>query len=148
MKNLIQTIVEEKKIRENNEDKNIRFICNLTGNDSIVVKADMTRLGRVISNLLNNSIESIAESGWIEISLTPAGQNAIRLDVKDSGIGIDHGLLEKLLSGEAITTKGTQGHGLGLSSSIAFIRNDCKGQFDIRSKKNAGTWVSILLPTF
>lgn len=52
------------------------------------VYADLTRLRHIILNLLSNSVKYGVENGVVEIRLSEASDNYLRIEITDNGIGI------------------------------------------------------------
>jgi signal transduction histidine kinase len=87
----------------------------------ILLVADKVRVGRVISNLLNNAIKFTA-SGEIIISTTQTkhnnGTGEINVYIKDTGTGLSPAILPKLFSKFVSTDSGGTGLGLFVSRNI------------------------------
>ncbi|MDQ3976092.1 MAG: HAMP domain-containing histidine kinase, partial [Thermoproteota archaeon] len=87
----------------------------------ILLVADKVRVGRVISNLLNNAIKFTA-SGEIIISTTQTkhnyGSEKIQVSIKDTGTGLSPAILPKLFSKFVSTDSGGTGLGLFVSKNI------------------------------
>ena len=87
----------------------------------ILLVADKVRVGRVISNLLNNAIKFTA-SGEIIISTTQTkhnnGSGEINVCIKDTGTGLSPAILPKLFSKFVSTDSGGTGLGLFVSKNI------------------------------
>jgi signal transduction histidine kinase len=84
--------------------------------------ADKVRVGRVISNLLNNAIK-FTSKGEIIISTTELkpnddGSREIQLNIKDTGTGLSPAILPKLFSKFVSTDSGGTGLGLFVSKNI------------------------------
>ncbi|MDQ3838658.1 MAG: HAMP domain-containing histidine kinase [Thermoproteota archaeon] len=90
----------------------------------ILVVADKVRLGRVISNLLNNAIKFTAR-GEITITTMELKKNdnnnesgEIQVSVKDTGSGLSPAILPKIYSKFVSTDSGGTGLGLFVSRNI------------------------------
>lgn len=101
-----------------------------------------SNLQAVISNLINNSVESITDNGYVNVYLS-IRHDILQIKIQDNGCGIPELILQKVKQG-GVTTK-TNGCGIGLSSSINFIKS-WNGNLDIYSKENEGTTITIKLP--
>ncbi len=102
------------------------------------------KLARVLSNLLNNSIESVeGQIGRIRIVSKKTEDSAV-IQILDSGKGIPKNILGRL--GEEYFTWGKpSGNGLGLAHAKSLIHK-WHGSIEIKSQENVGTLVEILLP--
>jgi signal transduction histidine kinase len=113
-----------------------------------VVKADRHQLERVFINLLSNAIKFTPQAG----SITIAGQitdNAIRVQVSDTGIGIapkdlPH-MFEEFYRSDNAVNEQVKGTGLGLSLVKSIIAAH-KGRIWVESELNKGTTFSFTLP--
>jgi signal transduction histidine kinase len=86
--------------------------------DRCVVSIDELYFERVIGNLLSNAIKFTPAGGSIQVQLTEKGGTA-RLEVRDTGIGIDEDLRQRLFGrfeqGRPAVNGATSGSGIGLS---------------------------------
>jgi signal transduction histidine kinase len=92
----------------------------------ILIVADKVRVGRVISNLLNNAIK-FTSRGEITISVIELkhnndddddGNGEIQVNIKDTGTGLSPVILPKLFSKFVSTDSGGTGLGLFVSRNI------------------------------
>ncbi len=127
---LIQTIIEEKKIQFKN--KSPEFVFSEIGTLSLDVPR--TDLSRLLSNLLNNAIES-SEIPEIKIDVTETS-----ISISDNGAGIPKDVLEKL-GKVSITTK-KSGNGIGLISAVEKM-TEWKGKLVIASEVGKGTKITL-----
>ncbi len=103
---------------------------------------DINLFPNAVWNILKNSIESIKEKGIISVQLYE--QDGLQyIEINDNGIGIDETYLNKV--GTPFFTTKAQGTGLGLTITKKIIESH-GGRIQIRSKKDIGTCVSIILP--
>ncbi|MBF0562387.1 MAG: PAS domain S-box protein [Alphaproteobacteria bacterium] len=108
------------------------------------VLAAPANIHQILLNLCLNSADAIGDaSGTIVISITPA-ERMIRLEVADSGEGINDSVRERIFD-PFFTTKGTgKGSGLGLSV-VKGIVDDMGGTIAVESGGD-GTRFIIVLP--
>lgn len=111
---LLKGLVQESETRHvQQENKRISFsIACQDSFSSITAKGDEIEIGRVFSNLINNSAEAISESGKILIDVRRTEQFASVL-ISDSGSGIRGQNVESLFQKGATFGK-RDGTGLGL----------------------------------
>ena len=85
------------------------------------VRGDGTRLQQVFWNLINNAIKFTPPHGTITVRTRDAGDGRVRVEVADTGAGIDPAVLPRLFSafeqGEVRAARQQAGLGLGLSIS-------------------------------
>jgi signal transduction histidine kinase len=106
-------------------------------------KIHRIEFARVISNIINNSIEAITDSGKINVSLKQKG-NYIFIAIEDSGYGIPEKLLSSIYN-KGISYRKKDGTGIGLYHAKQHIES-WQGNITITSKENKGTNVLISLP--
>jgi signal transduction histidine kinase len=85
----------------------------------IIVEADKERITQVISNILHNAV-MFTKEGSISVSIEKKDRQAIVI-VKDTGEGIDSGVLPKLFT--KFITRSEKGTGLGLFISKSIIES-------------------------
>jgi signal transduction histidine kinase len=122
----------------------IQFECPI---DIGWIEVDERRFKQCLLHLLGNAITFSSSGGVIEIA---AGRDSggIQIDIRDTGIGIPKGDIERVFSGfERGKNADSQkpGAGLGLTLVRAFIELH-GGSVKIASKPNQGTTVSLILP--
>lgn len=108
---------------------------------------DSTEMKRLMSNLINNSVEALGERGIIKITLESFESSKVRIQIIDNGKGIPENILTKL--GQRGVSVGKEeldsGSGLGLYHARTAIES-WNGLFRIDSVLGKGTTVSIILP--
>jgi PAS domain S-box-containing protein len=117
-----------------------------------VIEADGVRVIQVFSNLIANSIKFTPRGGSIDIGLKLISDIdddlLIRVDVRDSGIGIKREDIEKLFTNftqlDTSTTKSYAGTGLGLSISKHLVEI-MGGEIGVSSNPGLGStfWFSF-----
>jgi signal transduction histidine kinase len=138
---LINQVVSEKRMQH---DEKISIKTQFDNSSyklfALIRSADFCR---VLSNLINNAIEAIENSGHITVFLLNADKN-IEIRIQDNGKGIPDDILGKL--GELGKTHGKpDGLGIGLHHAINAIDN-WGGRLDIQSQEGVETTVQITLP--
>lgn len=103
---------------------------------------NLTSFNRVLSNLVNNSVESLNGKGHILLSLE-ASSDYIEISIKDNGCGIPTHVIKKITA-EGFSFNKKNGAGFGLSHAQKYIEQ-IKGTMLIESKENTGTQVLIRL---
>jgi PAS domain S-box-containing protein len=98
----------------------------------------------VITNLIFNSVDAIAEDGRINITSSNRGE-FVAIEVSDTGAGMDEQTRLHCLE-PFYTTKGEKGTGLGLPMVYGIVARH-EGRIEIESTPGLGTTVRLLLPT-
>ena len=140
--NLNEKIASVVELFKNN-DKGI-IINYLFPAKNIYVFADPEQLQRVLSNLIKNAIDAIAEKQTekhIEITLQDIDNKAI-VSITDNGIGISPEIADKLFV-PSFTTKNT-GMGLGLAISKSIIET-AGGTISFTGKTGEGSTFKVEL---
>ncbi|ATB36968.1 nitrogen regulation protein NtrB [Cystobacter fuscus] len=109
---------------------------------------DRHRLLQILVNLLGNARHALAESGrddkWLSLRVRREGEEWLRIEVEDNGVGIAPEHLSRLFS-HGFTTK-KEGHGFGLHSS-ALAAEAMKGRLRCESQgKGHGARFTLELP--
>jgi signal transduction histidine kinase len=109
-------------------------------------------LERAVRNLLSNAIKFSGTSRWVEVKAESCSckfGNAIRLMVRDRGVGIPHNehasIFEPFFRGKDATTNQVRGNGLGLSL-VKKIVEAHGGHISVDSKIGRGSTFTIYLP--
>jgi two-component system CheB/CheR fusion protein len=103
-------------------EKGIHLHCDLP-DEPAFVNADAARLQQILWNLLKNATKFTPEGGDIYAAISTEQPERVRIEVRDSGIGIAPEVLPKIFDtfeqGNANVTKQFGGLGLGLAISRA-----------------------------
>ncbi|MDH3677421.1 MAG: ATP-binding protein [Nitrosopumilus sp.] len=92
------------------------YIKIIVPKNDIKLQCDVNQLARALTNLILNGIQSINDAGIVEISVEK--NNAIIIQVKDSGSGITEKNLESIFDPLFSTKQGGTGLGLSIVKSI------------------------------
>jgi len=127
------------------EQKEIEFSAEIDSTTEVV--ADLTTLKTVFRNLLSNAIKFTPLHGKISI-LAQELDDQIKVDIKDTGVGIPEENLPKLFDEtQHLTTFGTNresGSGLGLILCKDFVERN-GGSIQVESEEGKGTTFSLFL---
>ena len=105
---------------------------------------DRSQFDQVILNLAVNARDAMPKGGDLVIA-THTDDNAVVLEIRDTGCGIPADLLGRIFD-PFFTTKGrVHGTGLGLAA-VKTIVEDAAGQVEVRSIEGTGTVFSVHLP--
>ncbi|HAT73304.1 MAG TPA: hypothetical protein DCS63_10865 [Elusimicrobia bacterium] len=138
---LIEQVLAEKRLQHKDKTGvNIEF-----NNDAGQLKAlvEPKELQRLLSNLVNNSVEAFENNGTVTVGLSST-DGKVLIEVKDNGKGILPEILAKL--GQKGETHGKAGgNGLGLYHAVTAVES-WGGNLRLESVLGSGTTVTIELP--
>ena len=108
------------------------------------VLIDSDKIKQVLLNLYLNAVGAMENGGTLSVTLSPHNSRTIRIDVSDTGKGIDEKELARIFD-PYFTTK-SSGTGLGLAIVYKIIEAH-DGEIRVMSESGKGTTVSVFLPT-
>ncbi len=113
--------------------------------DLPLVRADVSRLRQVVVNMISNAHHALkakpadsVERKLFKITARRAGDNIVRVEFYDNGVGIKREDLGKVFDPFFTTRRETGGTGLGLSVSFGIIR-DFGGRINVESEEGKFT---------
>ena len=113
------------------------------------VYADQSKTHQVLFNIIDNAVKFSENTGAIDVSVSAAPKNRVRIVVTDEGIGMSESDIELALSRFGQIDSGLDrrydGSGLGLPIAKALIELQ-NGRLTIESHPGSGTAVTLLLP--
>ncbi|MFM0517016.1 MULTISPECIES: response regulator [Caballeronia] len=128
--------------------KGVEFITQHGENVPQYFVTDSQRLLQVLRNLLSNAFK-FTERGSVTVAVERAGDNALRFDVRDTGIGIAREkqdmIFQAFQQADGTTSRKYGGSGLGLSISREFSRL-LGGSVSVSSELGHGSVFSVRLP--
>lgn len=113
------------------------------------VRADRLMLDTVLRNLIGNALKFTAPGGRVSVAAAHEPGSVV-LTVRDSGIGIDPALAERLMSGTGLVpsqrgTHGESGAGFGFRLVRRLLAR-LGGRLEIDGRPGEGTVVRVVLP--
>lgn len=142
----IDSLVSEKRM-EFSDRQDITIISDFDADHKLTVKINKAEFHRVLSNLINNSIESMAAGGRIAINVSERETDLIIITIADTGQGMPKHVLDRL--GEPGVSHGKSGKGSGSGLGVHHAKATVEsfgGTFKVDSTVGVGTTISILLP--
>lgn len=131
----------------NAHTKNIELSSDISADLCAFADEDMINL--VIRNLISNAIKFTPKGGSIRVTAHKNMDDAIQINITDTGVGISKANLEKLfVKNSNPTTLGTaneKGTGLGLLLCKEFIEKN-NGSINVSSQPEKGSTFTIILP--
>jgi PAS domain S-box-containing protein len=113
----------------------------------IVILGDRKYLEKMFLNIIENAIIYGVPNGHVDISATKS-KIFVQIDVADDGIGVSKEDLPHIFERFYRADKSHNGSGVGLGLSIVkWVAELHGGEVSVRSKKDKGIVISVLLPT-
>jgi len=137
---LIEQVIAEKRL-QHKDKPGVKIVFDGAAGLKAVVEA--REFQRLMSNLINNSVEALENGGTVSVGLAASGGKAL-ITVKDDGKGVSPKILAKL--GQKGETHGKAGGtGLGLYHARSTVES-WGGSLRIESQPDKGTSILIELP--
>ncbi|MFO7902057.1 MAG: sensor histidine kinase [Planctomycetota bacterium] len=126
------------------------------GRSSLVAKMDPVQMQQVMTNLIENALQSVLEATDVVVTIesartTPPGDvdasagRFLRIAVKDDGVGIAEEDLPHVFDPFFTTKDVGRGTGLGLSITYGIVREH-GGWIDVQSKLGVGSCFTVHIP--
>jgi len=113
------------------------------------VTLDQQKFKQVLYNLLSNAVKFTDDKGQVEIVASPYESNQLRLQVRDTGIGIKPEDFEKLFVEfqqlDSGSTRRYEGTGLGLVLTKKIVEFH-QGSITVESVPGKGSTFTVILP--
>ena len=139
VKDLLRGLAAEKRM-----SIELEIDASLTG-----VVLDPAKLKQVLYNYLSNAIKFTPDNGRVTVRVQPEGADFFRIDVEDTGIGVNpadlHRLFIEFQQLDAGTAKRYAGTGLGLALTKRIVEAQ-RGAVGVRSTPGSGSTFSAILP--
>ena len=114
------------------------------------VMGDEVELRDALTNLVFNAVDAMPDGGTITVrtssNLNADGRSTVRIEVADSGIGMDEDTRRRCIE-PFFTTKGERGTGLGLASVFGMLQRH-SGTLEVDSAPGKGTTMRMIFPAF
>ncbi|GHU20961.1 hypothetical protein FACS189472_13230 [Alphaproteobacteria bacterium] len=141
----LEDVVRSKKYQY--KDSEVKFNCSFDpAHKFTFIKCDQSSFERMVSNLINNSVEALkAKQGNVDILFCIENKYA-KIIIEDNGVGMPKAVIDKIKqhSLHIDSTKHAE-EGIGLSQVLTAV-DFYNGIIEIESKKNVGTTFSIKFP--
>jgi signal transduction histidine kinase len=113
------------------------------------IRHDPPRVGQVVTNLVGNAVKFTPRGGEIRVTARAEANGGARIEVQDTGVGIDPGELPRIFDrffrgSEAMEARST-GSGLGLAI-VKSIVDMHHGTIAVESRVGRGTRFVVTLP--
>jgi CheY-like chemotaxis protein/CHASE3 domain sensor protein len=128
--------------------KHLKFTIGRAPGAPDTIVTDGQRVTQILRNLLSNALK-FTEHGEISLTVAAGDADTLRIDVRDSGIGIAADKLELIFEAfqqaDGSTSRHYGGSGLGLSISREFSRL-LGGRIGVASEPGKGSVFTLWLP--
>ena len=102
------------------------------------------QIKQVLFNLLNNAADAMENGGVITI-ITSNEKKMVTVAIKDTGVGIEPGIVDKIFEPFFSTKSVVKGTGLGLSVCRDIVQSH-HGEIRVKSHPREGTTFTVFLP--
>jgi PAS domain S-box-containing protein len=132
------------------EERGLKLRCEIDADVARARVGDAVRVRQIIANYLGNALK-FTEQGEVSLRVLASGPDRVRLEVRDTGIGIAEpaqaALFQPFAQADSSTTRRFGGSGLGLSicRELAVLMD---GHVGMTSRAGQGSlfWADIALP--
>lgn len=126
------------------DDKGLELKFKQSADESFIV-ADRYTVNQIFQNLINNAIKYTLK-GYVEVFVRNENDNKVRVEIRDSGIGMSDEYLKKIFtpfSQEDVGYKREfEGNGLGLALVKKYVELN-KAEIEVESEKSIGSVFSV-----
>jgi two-component system sensor histidine kinase PilS (NtrC family) len=141
---LVEDVIESLTV---GAEWNPRVEIRKTLGQDLRVMGDPAEIRQIFLNLMINSMQAMPDGGTLSVAACPEGldgeREAVRIEIGDTGCGIDAADLEKIW--EPFYTTKERGSGLGLAIVRRIVESH-GGAVVVQSDARSGTQFSIRLP--
>jgi signal transduction histidine kinase len=113
------------------------------------VSLDQAKFKQILYNYLSNAIKFTPDGGLVKVRVSPEGDEHLRIDVEDTGIGVRredlHRLFVEFQQLDSGTAKKYAGTGLGLAVTKRIVEAQA-GSVHVKSTPGEGSTFSAVLP--
>ena len=120
-----------------------RITLTHEGAEALTLHVDRVLLARALTNVIENALHAMPGEGRLVVRAEAAGDGRVKIDVVDSGVGMDAEALGRIFE-PYFSTKAT-GTGLGLTIARRNVELN-GGTIAVASTPGVGTTVSMWLP--
>lgn len=121
------------------------ILLELSNIPKIYITADITHIHQILSILVDNAIKYTKDNGTVSI-IVSTQKNAIHIDIKDTGQGIDADNLPHIFEPFYRADKARTHHGNGLGLSIAkLLAQKNNSDIIVSSKEHQGSCFTLII---
>jgi signal transduction histidine kinase len=115
----------------------------------LIVRHDPPRVGQVVSNLVGNALKFTPRGGSVTVKLAPHRQGGARIQVIDTGVGIDAAELPHIFDRFFRGSRAHEARGSGSGLGLAIVRSIVEmhaGRIAVESRVGSGSTFTVTLP--
>jgi signal transduction histidine kinase len=132
-------------IRHQPNYRDMEVVADLTESIPTII-GDPSGLRQVFMNLLINACQAIRDGGRVEVSTAYSDkERTILVQVRDTGCGIDHDVIDRIWDPFFSTKEVGKGIGLGLALTYNIVKRH-GGEITVESRVGEGSQFTVLLP--
>lgn len=139
----LQNMVNEFKSLGDDKGLKLKFTQS---DDTAFITADRYTVNQVFQNLINNAIKYTLK-GYVEVYVNNLKNDKVRIEIRDSGIGMSEEYLQKMFMPFSQEDTGYkrefEGNGLGLALVKKYIELN-SAEINVESEKNIGSVFSVV----
>ena len=109
-----------------------------------LVNTDGNKLRQILVNLAANAVK-FTDSGSVSVRVQCLDNDYVRIEVEDTGIGIEQSKLEEIMQPFVQLQRGADGAGLGLAIAKKFVE-EMNGSLDVKSSYGEGSVFIVTIP--
>ncbi|OGT31287.1 MAG: hypothetical protein A3E87_10275 [Gammaproteobacteria bacterium RIFCSPHIGHO2_12_FULL_35_23] len=137
----VLSVLSEKRVEH--RDKKIDFCYEFIDKACFsFIKANIVEFKRMLSNLINNAVDAISESGKITIVLERA-HDELLITISDTGRGMPAQQIKQILNDETLISSKISGYGFGLSHAKETLRK-FGAELKLHSELDHGTQLCLV----
>lgn len=129
-------------LRVQARDRRVELVTEIAALPPVVCSA--SKIQQVLLNLVSNALDACRENDRVIVRAL-ASDHELRIEVEDSGPGIDPAIRDRIFEPFVTTKPPGQGTGLGLSISLGIIREH-GGRIEVASEAGVKTVFTVCLP--
>ena len=141
----IWDVVMERQYTYRNQLVNIKYERDIA-NGLARIQGSSSDFKRMLSNLINNAVDACIgkENGTVTIVYI-TNARTLQITIADNGCGMPSEVQHKILSGIAVTSGKSDGHGIGFTQVTDTLRQ-FNAEIDIESQIGVGTSITLNFP--
>ncbi|MDR1362316.1 MAG: HAMP domain-containing histidine kinase [Holosporaceae bacterium] len=142
---VLQEMIKHKLNQHTNLTVSFDYAPDLS-NRHVFIDGDALIFNRMMSNLINNAVESIpGGNGTVKIAFSTKNQH-VKIIVADNGVGMPPEIVNKIMNNLAVDSTKECGYGIGIKQITGAVQ-ELGATMHIDSEENVGTSIEITIPT-